>query len=849
MTPERWQQISAIFVEAVSLDPAARTAYLDRVCSGDPELRAEVESLIASSPPDGDHFLDTPVLCLQSESAPAARDMAGTRVGPYELFEEIGRGGMGAVYRARRADGQFEQEVAVKLVRAGYEDRRTVLQRFWTERQILATLDHPNIARLFDGGATAEGSPYLVMELIEGANICEYCDARRLDTAARLSLFRQVCSAVQYAHQRLIVHRDIKPSNILVTADGVPKLLDFGIAKILAPASDAEATQHRPMTLAFASPEQIRGDPMTTVSDVYSLGVVLYTLLSGRSPYRLDTRTPGGLYRAIEDEEPLRPSTAVGRPTTGRGDGADAALSAEAVSATREGSIARLTKRLSGDLDDIVLKALRKEPERRYASVEQFSADIERHLRGFPVSARHGTWTYRAQKFVRRHKAGMAAAVTITLVTVAGVAATLVEARLAAANGRRAEQRFEQVRKLANAMVFDVHDAIERLPGATKPRALIVKLGLEYLDQLSRDATADASLQLQVAEGYLKLGRAQGESNESNLGDQPGAAASYRKAIEILDRLYARDPQNREVITRLSEALFRLTLIIDSSSERRAMQTRALALRQADAAAHPDDLQAQRTLASGYFETGLTFNEDHRYTEAVGPFRQALAIFQEIDRRAPTDDSARNVALCDKRLAALSMRAGDVTTALLGYEAARAIDERRFAKNPDDLFARSDLTYDLTDLGTALRLLQRWDEAGDAYDRAIALRRAAYDQDKNDARARRGLASVLFRKGSLLHYQIKKPRQAIAPLREASQLWSLDGDHADMQRGEVEYELAIVYAGFGNAADAALHRAAALSIFSVGAKAGSLDANQQRFLAELRGASKSAVVTAARAVR
>ena len=391
-----------------------------------------------------------------------------------------------------------------------------------------------------------------------------------------------------------------------MTADGAPKLLDFGIAKILAPTPDSEPTLNRPMTLAFASPEQIRGEAMTTVSDVYSLGVVLYQLLSGRSPYRVDTRTPGGLYRAIEEDEPARPSTAVSRSAPVQGDGADSAITAEAVSAAREGSVARLTRRLSGDLDDIVLKALRKEPERRYASVEQLSADIERHLHGFPVSARQGTWTYRAEKFVRRHKAGMAAAAIVALVTLAGVGATLVEARVAAANGRRAEQRFEQVRKLAHAMVFDVHDAIEKLPGATKPRALIVRLGLEYLDQLSRDATADASLQLQTAEGYLKLGRAQGETNEANLGDPAAAAVSYRKAIDILDRLHTRAPQNRDVTMRLSEGLFRLTRVIQSSSERWVFQRRALALRQADAAAHPDDHLAQHSLAAALFQSGLS---------------------------------------------------------------------------------------------------------------------------------------------------------------------------------------------------------------------------------------------------
>jgi non-specific serine/threonine protein kinase/serine/threonine-protein kinase len=832
MTPERWQQIKTVLASALALDADARADYLGTACSGDPELRREVDSLLESNPADGE-FLDTPAVRLRPAAAPSP-PMSGRRVGPYEVFEQLGRGGMGEVYRARRADGQYDQQVAVKLIRSEFEERHVLLQRFRTERQILATLDHPNIARLLDGGATDDDRPYLVMELIEGTNICDYCDAHRSSVTARLQLFRQVCSAVQYAHQRLIVHRDIKPTNIIVTADGTPKLLDFGIAKILAPSSNTELTLNRPMTLAYASPEQIRGQPVTTASDVYSLGVVLYRLLSGQSPYRVDAGRPGGLYRAIEEDEPIRPSTAVARSAAVEG---DAEPTPETGSARRDGSPARLARRLSGDLDQIVLKALRKEPDRRYASVDQLSDDIGRHLNGFPVSARQGTWAYHAEKFVRRHKVGMAATALVALVTGAGVAATLVEARIAAANAKRAEQRFEQVRKLANAMVFDVHDAIEPLPGATRPRELIVRLGLEYLDQLSRDATADASLQLQVAAGYLRLGRAQGDPNESNLGDRAGAAASYRKAIGILDRLHAREPQNREVTARLTEGLSRLARVAGSSSERWTSQGRALDLRRAQAAAHPTDLPAQRSLATALFEAGLSNLEERRYAEAAAPFRQALAIFEEIDRRAPTPDAARNVALCKKRLAALSLRDGDLDAALRGYKAARAIDERRVVEEPDSKTAKADLTYDLSDLGTTLRVMSRWAEAGEAFDRAIALRREAYDADKSDARARRALASILFRQGNLWHYGLKKPRAALELLREASRLMPLDGDEHDPLHGELEYEMAVACDQLGDRREAQAHRSAALAIFTKAAKAAPLERFQQEMLDDLRNRS------------
>jgi eukaryotic-like serine/threonine-protein kinase len=312
MTPERWQQIREVFDRAVSLEAGDRLAYLDTACGPDSELRREVESLLCSDREAGTGFLNTPAVDLTQAEPPAA-SRVGRRIGAYNILEEIGHGGMGEVYRAGRADGQYEKEVAIKLVRGGY-DTAAVLERFRHERQILASLDHPNIARLLDGGTTDEGIPYLVMELIEGTPIDQYCNAQHLTVTERLQLFLQVCSAVQYAHQRLVIHRDIKPGNILVTQEGVPKLLDFGIAKILDPLSSSETTVAGPMTPEYASPEQIRNEPITTATDVYSLGVVLYKLVTGRSPYPATTRTPHEFARAICELEPERPSTIISKP-------------------------------------------------------------------------------------------------------------------------------------------------------------------------------------------------------------------------------------------------------------------------------------------------------------------------------------------------------------------------------------------------------------------------------------------------------------------------------------------------------------------------------------------------------
>jgi serine/threonine protein kinase len=315
MNRERWQRVREVLDKAIGISDAERPAFLDTACSGDTELRVEVESLLESHRAAGTEFLQKSAVDLNLlGTEPEIKARIGRRVGVYLILEQIGEGGMGEVYRAVRADGQYDKEVAIKFVRAGL-DSSAVLERFRNERQVLASLDHPNIARLFDGGTTEEGIPYLVMELIEGTPIDQYCNAHNLTIPERLRLFLQVCSAIQYAHQHLVIHRDIKPGNILVTKDGVPKLLDFGIAKLLDPAATSKATLVNPMTPEYASPEQVRGEAITTATDVYSLGVVLYQLLTGRSPYPKNTRAPHEFARAICEYEPERPSLAVSRPT------------------------------------------------------------------------------------------------------------------------------------------------------------------------------------------------------------------------------------------------------------------------------------------------------------------------------------------------------------------------------------------------------------------------------------------------------------------------------------------------------------------------------------------------------
>ena len=430
MEPARWQQVKTALGEAMALTGQPRAAYLQSVGATDPALRAELESLLQAEEHAGTTFLESPAAILLETPAPSSQHV-GRRLGPYRLLEEIGAGGMGEVYRAVRVDEEYEREVAIKLVRAG-ADAQFVGARLRTERQILAAFQHPNIARLFDGGTTEEGIPYLVMELIAGQPITEYCDRHQLDLEGRLRLFLLVCSAVQYAHQHAVIHRDLKPSNILVTEDGQPKLLDFGIAKILEPGAipvrgDLTVNAMRLLTPDYASPEQLKGDPVTAASDVYSLGVLLYELLTGIRPF-------GGRSRAMQDATgnalraaPSRPSIVVrGRDTA---------------NTSRRASPQRLSHRLRGDLDNIVLMALRPEPERRYATVDRLAQDIRRHLGHRPVAARRPTLRYRASMFVTRHKVGVAATALTAVALIFGLVITVRATFIARAALARAQDQ------------------------------------------------------------------------------------------------------------------------------------------------------------------------------------------------------------------------------------------------------------------------------------------------------------------------------------------------------------------------------------------------------------------------
>jgi len=775
MAQERWARLKQVFEEAVEREPETRPAFLAAACGEDVELRREVESLLLSHGEAG-AFLEEPATSGEGSS------FVGRRVGAYRILDEIGRGGMGRVYRAVRDDDAFQRQVAVKIVGGGLASE-DALRRFRRERQILARLQHPNIATLHDGGATDEGQPYLVMELVEGEPLDAYCTARRLGTGERLALFRTICAAVQYAHQNLVVHRDLKPGNILVARDGVPKLLDFGISRLLSPDADLDAlptaTLMPALTPEYASPEQVRGGPVGTASDVYSLGVVLYEALTGGRPYEISSRSPEDVLRVVSSTEPERPSTAARRALPG------------AVAASD----------LAGDLDTIVLKCLRKEPERRYASAQDLSEDLRRYLEGRPVRARPDTLGYRASKFVGRHRFGIAAATLLALSLVGGIAATLRQARIAAANGERAQRRFNDVRKLANALMFDIHDEIQSLPGSTRARQHLVMKAQEYLDSLAREAQGDADLQRELAAAYERLGDVQGGGLESNLGDTKAALASYRKAVSIREALGPAEHRNPRDVLALAHLETQLATVLaatgDLAGSERGLRSVTASLEALLAQGQPR-AGLCGPLANSYQKLANLQSQLGKHDEMPLSVGKAIEYGEEHARDHPEDAAARlTLAAAYFEDGQRFWSAGRNEEALARLRQARAIEEDLIEKDPLNTRHRRLLGFTLNLEARALEALGKRDEALAVLRRAIS---AAEEMSRKDPQDRWAQASVAVAHSSLGRSLVEagKPAEALAPLRSGRRI-AERLVAADPTNGFVRNELAVLDLYLGRA--------------------------------------------------
>lgn len=862
MDSVRWQELKSILDEALQLPVDLRDAFVAQ-SSDDPGIRDEVRSLLASYASDPE-FLEEAVAdeALSAVAEQDANAMIGSRVGRYRLLREIGRGGMGTVYLAERADGEYEQQVAIKLVS---ESRMadTILVRLRQERQILARLQHPNIARLVDGGVTSEGLPFLVMEYVNGKSIHDYCNEKHLSTEQRLKLFATICDAVHFAHQNLVVHRDIKPSNILIDREGRPKLLDFGIAKLLDDDDDGLLTRTggQALTPAYASPEQVQGERVSTASDTYSLGVVLFELLTGRRPYEMNSKSASDIERAICLTEPPRPSSIVTRSND----------ESAQIPTWSEVHPHRLRKQLQGDVDMIVLKALRKDASRRYPSAAELAADCRRHLNHQPVTARPETWSYVASTFVRRHRLGVAAGVLVALSLLGAVVGTSWQARIASRERDRARDSFEAVYALSNTMLLDLHDTIRDLPGTTLARRTLVGQATRYLDILAQQASDTDSLSDDLAVAYERLGEIQGDPHFPNLGDMTTAKSRYAAAMEIRYRHWLADSTNVIATRELANIVGRLAVVNSWSGDNElAIEQSKRALRLLDSiddsdprvrhdkfrirselgwwyvwAGRMDDgiaeLKAAELIAEelvaagyrgidfdidrwriyGYIADGLDFRGDR--SEALELLRaKSLPLAEEIVSHHPGNPRAEGMLYTNRSKVARLLESMDRTQeALAEYQILRALSEDLVRRDTANARLINSLAATEHSIGTMQVRLGQRQKALSHYEAALSIRKRLLENDPTNGEFGYIVASTL-RSLCTLHTEASDLLTALSHCEEAADVQNraAEGDPHNLvgqdARKDIYLETARIHAKLGDqsaGSSKADHYASALDWF------------------------------------
>lgn len=697
MTSEQWRAIKSIFQEACEIEPDQRLRFLTEACKGDADLRREVEKLLSADERVGETD-ETRNSGGDSQARGQGRS-PWPRIGPYEVIREIGRGGMGTVYLASRADRAYSKEVAIKVIRRGL-DNDFLLRRFRNERQILAALEHPYIAALFDGGSTESGLPYMVMEYVKGEEILSYSDAKRLTVRERLEIFRKVCSAVHYAHQNLVIHRDLKPGNILVAESGDPKLLDFGVSKLLDPDPDnaaISASSFPVVTPAYASPEQVSGHRVTTASDVYSLGVLLYELLAGRRPYEVDDSSPAATVRAICEAEPEKPSSAIERaPDPARG-WAGPSLTSSARRTDPRG----LRRALAGDVDTIIMTALRKEPERRYASVEHLSEDLRRHLLDLPVAARGGSILYRTAKLIRRNRKAAMAGSLAALSLLVGLAVAGWRARVEHRERLHAEERLAETRKVASSALQQIDGAVRDLPASVPARLLFAEKSVQVWRATAAAAPDDIAAQSGLVEASTSLSRLRLVA-----GDGRGAVAAGRGAVAEGEKLCEQ---------------------------------------------HPGVLATSTLLAEAYHSLGDALNAAGDVDGAAAAFKQRISILEDLCKTSPR--FLRELAGAYARLGAMLLDRGDHAAAIDACEKAAQSDRRLLAGNPTDAPLRIELASNLRSTALAYEAKGDRSRAIEYLSMALAERKTAAGVASHDSSNQVGLGLLYQDIGKVLSEQ------------------------------------------------------------------------------------------------
>jgi len=728
MNPERWQAVGELFENALAMPAGERTACVERASSGDEELRREVMSLLASHKAAPGGFVQERIQhAIVSFHQTTLKDDHPTRVGAYRLVRKLGHGGMGTVFLAERDDGQYKADVAIKLVQPGM-DTDFVLARFRRERQTLARLQHPNIARLLDGGNTESGLPYIVMEYIEGPRITKYVHEKCLSVAARVRLYLDVCAAVDYAHRNFIVHRDLKPGNILVDSLGAPKLLDFGICKLLmseqlSNPSDRESGLG-PMTPNYASPEQIRGQAITPLSDIYSLGVVLYELLTGIRPPRFPQHSGHELTGAVLDHPVPPPSSLVESKA--------------------------LARQLAGDLDSIVMRALEVEPQKRYESVARLADDLRRYLSHEIVRAHPQTWSYRTGKFLRRNVREVIGVSAFVLVLLAGLAISLHETRVANA-------RLAQVRELANKLVLDVHDSVKDLPGATPARKVIVQTAVHYLDSTADAVKGDPRAEWELASAYRKLGDVQGNAVGASLGDSAGAMNSYQKSRSLLEDVLRHRPANIEAQKEQLLVLHRIGSLQEYTGKSQdALQTLQAAIRAGAPGIRSSDNEFKAALGDVYVESSDTRRNLGDHTGALDDANQALDLYRQIQASgAATPAMLQSFASAEAAAGMAEGGLGRLQDELRDYRADASLMEKLVAADPQNASLRRDLMLAYGHVADVLgnpNLGNLGDSAGalQEYRKAAEIGKQLYDADPSNQRAAVDYGIVLSRIASVM---------------------------------------------------------------------------------------------------
>jgi non-specific serine/threonine protein kinase/serine/threonine-protein kinase len=783
-----WRRIEEVFLAALEQPAEHRAAFVKGACASDPDVRDEVLAMLRSHEQTGD-FLETPAYQANAEllAEQGGSLKIGERFGDYRIISLLGEGGMGEVYLAE--DLSLGRRVALKLVRTGFGGA-SLLRQFQREERILAGLTHPNIARLYGGAITPSGVPYFVMEYVEGERIDAYCDRRPLSLRDRLGLFRKVCSAVAYAHQHLVIHRDLKPANIRVGTDGEPKLLDFGIATLVNESAGAEQTMTltSAMTPDYASPEQLRGEAMTTATDVYSLGVILFELLTGQKPYRTKSRRIDEIARAITEQDATKPSSALARG---------------------QKSEVRSQKLLRGDLDNIVLMAMRKEPARRYSSAAQFSEDIGRHLDGLPVAAHKDTLSYRTRKFVRRHRVGVVAASLVLLAVISGMIATLWEWRVARLERAKAEDLFKDARQLANSFMFEFHDAIQDLPGSTAARALVVKRALEYLDRLAQKSAGDPTLRRELATAYRRVGDVQGNPNNANLGDTAGAMKSYDKALAIATELAAADRADgatQRLLALIYQKLAEVQAATGDLAGGVESSRKSLGFFKQFAEAAPSDLATQQSLAVSHIKLGdvlgnSNFPNAGEPANASAEYLAASKILESLRASGATDERSRRLlGIVYERIGTMEEAEKNFEEALQTYKKSLAIREALATDFPNNTDAVRDAAIAHEKIGNAMTALGHLDAALESRRKSLDIFQSLARSDVKNVQAQRSVAISYRHLGDLLGHpelpNLGKLDEALENYRKALEIY-LALDVAAPGNPGTRRDLAELYATIG----------------------------------------------------